>query len=52
MIGRDYSAELRDKLGRELRIGYTNDKQLKKRLELFGISEDEVVRALEELEGE
>ncbi|QDO90956.1 DUF4093 domain-containing protein [Dolosigranulum pigrum] len=49
LIGRDYSAELRDKLGWELRIGYTNGKQLKKRLELFGMSEDEVERALEEL---
>ncbi|RAN58674.1 hypothetical protein B8A40_04320 [Dolosigranulum pigrum] len=49
LIGRDYSAELRDKLGWELRIVYTNGKQLKKRLELFGISEDEVDRALEEL---
>lgn len=52
LIGRDYSAGLRDKLGWELRIGYRNGKQLKKRLELFGISEDEVERALEELEGE
>ncbi|QTJ45533.1 DUF4093 domain-containing protein [Dolosigranulum pigrum] len=49
LIGRNYSAELRDKLGWELRIGYTNGKQLKKRLELFGMSEDEVERALEEL---
>ncbi len=52
LIGRDYSAELRDKLGRELRIGYTNGKQLRKRLELFGMSEADVVWALEELEGE
>jgi len=52
LIGRDYSAELRGKLGWELRIGYTNGKQLKKRLELFGMSEDEVERSLEELEGE
>ena len=52
LIGRNYSAELRDKLGWELRIGYTNGKQLKKRLELFGMSEDEVERSLEELEGE
>lgn len=52
LIGRDYSAGLRDKLGQKLRIEYTNGKQLKKRLELFGISEDEVERALEELEGE
>lgn len=49
LIGRDYSAELKGKLGRELRIGHTNGKQLKKRLELFGMSEDEVERALEEL---
>ncbi|QTJ32455.1 DUF4093 domain-containing protein [Dolosigranulum pigrum] len=49
LIGRNYSAGLRDKLGQKLRIGYTNGKQLKKRLELFGISEDEVERALEEL---
>ncbi|WP_373853727.1 hypothetical protein [Dolosigranulum pigrum] len=26
LIGRDYSAELRGKLGWELRIGYTNGK--------------------------
>ena len=49
LIGRDYSAGLRDKLGQKLRIEYTNGKQLKKRLELFGMSEDEVERALKEL---
>ena len=49
LIGRDYSVGLRDKLGQKLWIGYTNGKQLKKRLELFGMSEDEVERALEEL---
>lgn len=52
LIGRKHSAGLRDKLGQKLRIGYTNGKQLKKRLELFEMSEDEVERALEELEGE
>lgn len=49
LIGRDYSARLRDKLGQKLRIRYTNGKQLKRRLELFGMSENEVERALEEL---
>lgn len=49
LIGRDYSAGMRDKLRQKLRIVYTNGKQLKKRLELFGMSEDEVERALEEL---
>ena len=44
--------QLRIRLGEKLRIGYTNGKQLQKRLTMFGISEAEVKNALEELKAE
>src|SRR5699024_5662016 len=40
------SKERRRLLGEKLRIGYTNGKQLKKRMEMFNISEQEVREAL------
>lgn len=41
------SKRLRQQLGEKLRIGYTNGKQLKKRLDMFGITRLEVEKAVE-----
>lgn len=49
LIARSNSAELRAELGRRLRIGYTNGKQLQKRLALFGLTEADVESALAEI---
>lgn len=46
LIGSPQSKALRDALGEQLRIGYTNGKQLEKRLNMFGITEAEVIEAL------
>lgn len=40
----------REKLGDELRIGYTNSKQLEKRLAMFRITEEEFIAAMEKIE--
>lgn len=47
LMGAD-SRQRREYLGEQLRIGYTNGKQLLKRLELFGVTLDEVEAAMEE----
>lgn len=52
LIGSDNAHALREALGEELRIGYTNGKQLKKRLTMFSITEAEVTRALEKIRKE
>lgn len=46
------SKQLRIRLGEELRIGYTNSKQLQKRLTLFNISEEQVVETLKKIHEE
>lgn len=46
------SRQRREKLGRILRIGYVNGKQLQKRLQLFSISLAEVKAAIKQIEGE
>lgn len=46
LIGSPQSKALREALGEQLRIGYTNGKQLEKRLNMFGITEAEVIEAL------
>lgn len=46
LIGSPQSKALREALGEQLRIGYTNGKQLEKRLNMFGITEAEVSEAL------
>lgn len=43
---------LRTRLGEKLRIGHTNGKQLQKRLSMFGITEEEVMQALNEIKEE
>lgn len=52
LVGQSLSAERRDQLGKYLRIGYTNGKQLQKRLQLFGITEEQVLKAMEDIEGD
>ena len=49
LMGND-SRRRREYLGEELRIGYSNGKQLLKRLELFGITLAEVEEAMEKYE--
>lgn len=44
------SKELREKIGDELRIGYTNGKQLQKRLAMFQITIEELIAALKKVE--
>ena len=50
LMGND-SRSRREYLGEKLRIGYSNGKQLLKRLELFGITLAEVEEAMERYEG-
>ncbi len=52
LIASEQARELREALGEELRIGYTNGKQLKKRLTMFGITEAEVAEALKKIRKE
>ena len=52
LMGGQDSKTLRMKLGEELRIGYTNSKQLQKRLSLFNISEEKVLETLSKLREE
>ncbi len=40
---------LRIRLGEELRVGYTNSKQLQKRLNMFGISEETVRKTIDKI---
>lgn len=51
MAGKNSKA-LRMKLGEELRIGYTNTKQLQKRLSLFNISKEDVLNSLNKIKKE
>lgn len=46
LIGGEGSKERREKLGKLLRIGYTNGKQLHKRLMMFQISRDAFAQAI------
>lgn len=46
------SRQKREELGKILRIGYVNGKQLQKRLQLFGIPLSKVVEAVKQIEGE
>jgi ribonuclease M5 len=52
LTGAKNSKQLRIKLGEKLRIGYTNSKQLQKRLTMFGISEGEVTQTIKEIKEE
>lgn len=46
LIGGNKARERREKLGKQLRIGYTNGKQLHKRLMMFQISKEEFGAAI------
>lgn len=50
LLAGNRSKERREKLGDELRIGYTNGKQLQKRLTMFRITKEELLAALEKVE--
>lgn len=52
LIGGANSKEKREKLGEILRIGYTNSKQLMKRLKVFRITEEMLSDAMKEIERE
>lgn len=46
------SKKLRILLGEKLRIGYTNSKQLQKRLSMFNITEEKVLQIMKEIQKE
>ena len=52
LIAGSLAKERREKLGDELRIGYTNGKQLAKRLKMFRITEAELLEAMKKVEEE
>lgn len=49
LIGVKQSKVLREQLGDELRIGYTNSKQLVKRLKMFRITKKELAEAMDKI---
>ncbi|MGX7394310.1 ribonuclease M5 [Carnobacterium mobile] len=49
LIVGDFARKRREKLGERLNIGYTNGKQLQKRLQMFQISPDEVIQAMQRI---
>ncbi len=52
LTGGKHAKRWRIRLGEELRIGYTNSKQLEKRLSMFGITEKEVEETLNKIKKE
>lgn len=52
LIGTDEAAIRRKYLGDALRIGYTNGKQLLKRLQAFNISQEEVLKVMNDMDSE
>lgn len=52
LSGGKNSKELRIRLGEELRIGYSNSKQLQKRLTMFGISEEKIRQTMKKIKEE
>lgn len=52
LVAGSLAKERREKLGDELRIGYTNGKQLAKRLKMFRITEAELLEAMKKVEEE
>jgi ribonuclease M5 len=52
LIGGPGSSERREKIGKILKIGYTNGKQLHKRLQMFQISKGAFVAALKSIQEE
>ena len=52
LVGGEGAKERREKLGKLLKIGYTNGKQLHKRLIMFDISREEFADAVQKLRQE
>ncbi|WP_409296404.1 ribonuclease M5 [Peribacillus sp. SCS-26] len=52
LMGGAGAKERRERIGRILKIGYTNGKQLQKRLQMFRISRDAFLEALQRMEQE
>lgn len=52
LIGHDQAKIRREKLGELLKIGYTNGKQLHKRLQMFQISKEEFLEAVRRIDME
>ncbi|PLT32638.1 ribonuclease M5 [Bacillus sp. V5-8f] len=52
LIGGPGSRDRREKIGTILKIGFTNGKQLHKRLKMFQISKEDFIKALEQLKQE
>jgi ribonuclease M5 len=52
LVGGSGASERREKLGRILKIGYTNGKQLHKRLQMFQISKEAFISALRSVQEE
>ncbi|WP_449621628.1 ribonuclease M5 [Robertmurraya sp. Marseille-Q9965] len=52
LIGGTGSKERREKLGRILKIGYTNAKQLHKRLQMFQITQEDFAQAIKVIQQE
>ncbi|WP_080843544.1 ribonuclease M5 [Cytobacillus gottheilii] len=52
LIGGPGAKERREKLGRLLKIGYTNGKQLHKRLTMFSVKKEDLERAIEAISQE
>lgn len=50
LIGSSSSAKKREKIGNQLGIGYCNGKQFLHRLNSLGVSKEEFIKAIEELE--
>ncbi|MDN6113395.1 MAG: DUF4093 domain-containing protein, partial [Tetragenococcus halophilus] len=50
LIGGQKAKRRRELLGDELRIGYTNGKQLEKRLTMFRVTEEDLVKAMKIVE--
>jgi ribonuclease M5 len=49
LIGGDRAKVRREKLGRKLKIGYANGKQLHKRLIMFQVTREQFIAALKEV---
>lgn len=50
LMGGSQAKRRRELLGDELRIGYTNGKQLEKRLAMFRVTEEDLVKAMKNVE--
>lgn len=49
LVGGPFARKRREQLGDRLNIGYTNAKQLQKRLQMFQISPEEVIRVMQQI---